>query len=421
MSRPAALAGLLAPVPDQVETTLFRALAVLRFVVATYAVVLNAVRWRDFEHPVAGWAVVGVIVAWTFLAGWAYDAPRRRTLPLLVADLAVAAATLLSTPYVQSDAMLDRHAATMPSFWVIAAVLAWAVMRGWPGGLAAAVLITLVDLSVRTTITGTTWGNIFLLLLAAGVVGYSSSLIREATEARAEAERIAAVLSERARLARAVHDGVLQVLALVQRRGAELGGDGADLARLAGEQEVALRALVQGSAAASPGAVPGTTPGAAPGRASGALGALGVLGSRRDLMASLAMLGSPAVTVSGPAHQVLLADEVVTELTSVVRAALDNVAKHVGPDAPAWVLVEEVEEVVVVTVRDAGPGIAEGRLDEARGEGRLGVSESIGGRMAALGGTAELLTGPGQGTEWELRVQRRPSSRSRTGRGQVQR
>jgi signal transduction histidine kinase len=282
--------------------------------------------------------VIGVIVAWTFFAAWAYDAPRRRTLPLLVVDLAVAVATLASTPYVQSDEMVARHASTMPSFWVIAAVLAWAVVKGWPGGMAAAVLMTAVDLSVRPDPNGTTWGNIFLLLLAAGVVGYSSSLIRAATEARAEAERVAAVLSERARLARAVHDGVLQVLALVQRRGTELGGEAADLGRLAGDQEVALRALVQGGA--------GDT--AAPGERDG----------RRDLVESLARLGSRTVTVSGPADQVLLPADVVAELTSVVRACLDNVVRHVGAEAPAWVLVEEVGGLVQVSVRDEGPGIA---------------------------------------------------------------
>ena len=54
---------------------------------------------------------------------------------------------------------------------------------------------------------------------------------------RDRAERAAAAAAERARLARVVHDGVLQVLALVQRRGAELGGDAAELGRLAGEQE----------------------------------------------------------------------------------------------------------------------------------------------------------------------------------------
>ena len=80
-----------------------------------------------------------------------------------------------------------------------------------------------------------------------------------------------------------------------------------------------------------------------------------------------------------------------------MRACLDNVTRHVGPEAPAWVLVEQVADGVVVTVRDDGPGIGPGRLDEARHEGRLGVSESICGRMADLGGSARLVTAPGAG------------------------
>jgi signal transduction histidine kinase len=381
-------AGLLDPVQAQVETTLFRALAVMRFVVAGYALVLNLLRWREFEHPAAGWVVMGVIVAWSCFAAWAYDAPGRRGLPLLVADFAVAAATLLSTPYVQSDAMLARHASTMPSFWVIAAVLAWAVIKGWPGGIAAAVLMSLLDLTVHTwghtSPNGTTWGNIFLLLLAAGVVGYSSGLIREATEARAEAERVAAIVTERARLARAVHDGVLQVLALVQRRGAEIGGDAAELGSLAGEQEVALRALVQGDATAL--AADAST-------------------STVDLVERLSRLASATVTVSASVSRLAVPRSVGDELTAVVRACLDNVARHVGPQAPAWVLVEETGGRVVVSVRDDGPGIPDGRLEQAAGEGRLGVRQSIRGRMADLGGQAELTTAAGGGTEWELSVE----------------
>ena len=156
MARLLAREGLLDPASEQVDTTLMRALAVLRFVVAAYVVALNVARWREFAHPVAGWVVIGVIVGWTLVAAWAYEAPSRRGLPLLVADFAIAAATLLSTPYVQSDAMLERHASTMPSFWVMTPVLAWTVLRGWPSGVAAALLMSLLDLSVRTDRTGTT-------------------------------------------------------------------------------------------------------------------------------------------------------------------------------------------------------------------------------------------------------------------------
>ena len=82
------------------------------------------------------------------------------------------------------------------------------------------------------------YGNVFLLVLGGAIVGFlseSAAADGGASATRPSAAAIAA--AERHRLARAVHDGVLQVLALVQRRGPELGGDGAELGRLAGEQE----------------------------------------------------------------------------------------------------------------------------------------------------------------------------------------
>lgn len=369
---------------DQVDTSLFRALAVVRAVVVVYMITLNALRWEEFARPVLGWTIVGLLVLWSGAVTWAYDAPRRRRTPLLVADLGITCAALLATPLVQSEAMLERHASSLPGFWVMAAVLAWAVARGWSGGVAAAALVSLCDVSVRTEVTGTTTGNIFLLVLAAGVVGYAAALVREATEARAHAERVRAATEERARLARVVHDGVLQVLALVQRHGTAAGGEAAELGRLAGEQEAALRALVQADARSAGQAPEGD----------------------RDLLHELARLESGTVTVSTPGHPVPLPGHAVDELVAAVRACLDNVRRHVGERAPAWVLVEDLPDRVQVSVRDEGPGIPEGRLEQARVEGRLGVSESVCGRLADIGGSAELVTGPGQGVEWELTVPR---------------
>jgi len=110
------------------------------------------------------------------------------------------------------------------------------------------------------------------------------------------------------------------------------------------------------------------------------------------------------VTVSAPAHSVELPAGTVTELDAVVRAALGNVERHVGADAPAWVFVEQVDDGIEISVRDDGPGIPDGRLAEAEAQGRIGVARSMRGRVADLGGTVALDTGPGRGTEWIIRI-----------------
>ena len=69
------------------------------------------------------------------------------------------------------------------------------------------------------------------------------------------------------------------------------------------------------------------------------------------------------------------------ELSAAVGAAPENVRQHCPPKARAWILLEEEPEAVTVTVRDDGPGIAPGRLEQAAGQGRLGVAQSIRGRM----------------------------------------
>ena len=221
------------------------------------------------------------------------------------------------------------------------------------------------------------------LVVGGPVVGYLVESLQRAAVERDRAEREAAAAAERARLARAVHDGVLQVLSLVQRRGAELGGEAAALGRAAGEQEEALRALIRAQDRVS-----------ARGRA-----------TRVDLSDALAGLESMSVVVSLPGHAVELDADRAAEVVAAVRACLDNVERHAGPDATAWVLLEALPDEVSVSVRDDGPGIVDGRLSEAVADGRLGVSGSIVGRLRDLGGRADLATGP-WGTEWTLTLPR---------------
>ncbi len=352
----------------------------LRVVLLLNAVGLNLYRAENFQRPVAGLLVVLVMVAWTAFTVWAYADPARRTLPVLVLDLLVALGALAVTPLVKGDGF----SASVPGFWVMAALLAWAIHLRWRGGLVAALALAVVDLSVREDVSQTNYGNVYLLVIGGVVIGGMAESLHRMAEQRDRAEHEAAAARERARLARAVHDGVLQVLALVQRRGAELGGDAAELGRLAGEQEAELRRLIRAQDAVPSGA--------------------GVPGGRRDLAAELARLERPGVVVVGPGAPVELDAHVVDELTAAVSACLDNVTRH-APGSTAWVLLEELPDRVEVAVRDDGPGIPAGRLAAAEDQGRLGVSQSVRGRVLDLGGTATLTTGA-DGTEWELCVPR---------------
>jgi signal transduction histidine kinase len=101
---------------------------------------------------------------------------------------------------------------------------------------------------------------------------------------------------------------------------------------------------------------------------------------------------------------VLLDSRTAAELTAAVRAALDNVDRHAGASARAWVPLEVLDGSVQITVRDDGAGFGPGRLAEAAAQGRLGITASITDRMAELGGRAGVVSTLGGGTVVELSV-----------------
>jgi len=373
-----------APAPDQrvgVWTQLWRGVVAYRVAALAYAAALTVAVRGEFAEPAAALGVLAAMAGWTLVASVANSRDRGRVWPFVVADHAVCAALTLASVPVQGRAEIDTGAATLTTAWAAAPVLGSALLGGPWGGVAGALVQGGASVAVRGGLPLDTLGNVVLLLLAGGAVGYVSRLAVAAERRLAEAVRLAAATRERERLARGIHDGVLQVLALVRRRGAELGGAAGELAALAGEQEVALRGLVTST---GPATGAGTV----------------------DLRGLLAQHRSERVTVSGPADPVPLPAPVATELAAAVAAALDNVAEHAGAAARAWVLVEDLGAEVLVTVRDDGSGIRPGRLAEAEAAGRLGVAASMRGRVTDLGGTMTVHTGPGEGTEVEFLVPR---------------
>src|SRR5689334_18097586 len=259
-----------------------------------------------------GWAVLGVMTAWTgVMVAVTRRAPSGPPTALLAADLAVACAAVLSTTAVDDHARIAFGAATLPALWAATPVLGWALARGRRAGLGAAVCVAAADLVEVRRLSAATLDGIVLLLLAGVVVGYAVDLLRAGRADLARAVALEAASRERERLAADIHDSVLQVLAYVRRRGRELGGEAAAIADLAGEQEVRLRSLV----AAAP----------APPHAGEA--------GEEDLAAALAALAAPDVVVTGPGQPVLLPAAAAHALRGAVRAALDNVRRHAGERA----------------------------------------------------------------------------------------
>ncbi|MGC4803583.1 MacS family sensor histidine kinase [Micromonospora sp. DT233] len=370
--------------PGGFEVPLWRAVAVFRFAALAYVGLLILRDADRYAHPVVAGVVLLVMLGWTVTTAYGYARPALRGWPLLLADLAVVLGVLLVGPWAQGRGALAAGVPILAVVWLAGPVLAWAVSGGRRRGVVAALLVGGADLATRDRIGQSTLTGTILLLLAGVVVGHVARLAATAEQRLHRAVELEAATRERERLARDIHDSVLQVLALVQRRGAHLDGEAGELARLAGEQEAALRALIAGA----------PPPGPAPEDGTGTL----------DLRALLARYASATVSLSTPATAVPLPAPVARELAAATGAALENVARHAA--GRAWVLVEDEGETVTVSVRDEGPGIPAGRLDEAARQGRLGVAQSIRGRVADLGGAVSITSTPDVGTEVELTVPR---------------
>ncbi|MFF2064187.1 MacS family sensor histidine kinase [Streptomyces sp. NPDC058200] len=390
-----------------VEQPLWRALSAYRPLTMVYAVLLFVFERQRFERPWVAAAFLAFLAVWTLATLPKVANAASCTKRFLAADLTVALAGILLTPLADAQAQ-QIDGPTLPSIWTAGSVLAFAIKGGWRWACVASSFVAVANLIERAHPSRDTLHNVLLVWVASIAIGYVVEVARASERTLARALEIEAATRERERLARDIHDSVLQVLAMVQRRGTALGGEAEELGRMAGEQEIALRTLV------SSGLVPTT-------RASedAAYGS-SVRAAEPDedpapcdLRSLLAPYTGSKVTFAEPGAPVLLEPAAARELAAAVSAALDNVSRHAGTDARAWILVEDWPDEVIVTVRDDGPGIPEGRLAQAEGEGRLGVALSIRGRLRDLGGTAELISVPGQGTEVELKVPR--------GRGKAER
>ena len=361
-----------------IETQLRRAIVVFRFTALGYPVVLCALQFEALTRPVAASLLVAALAGWTAVASAAY-ARGGFASPMLYADLGVTVAAAAASA--AAFALDDRAVPVSVGPWLAGAVLVWAVSGGRRRGVVAAAVVAGSSMVLRG-VTEDVVSEAILLVITGLMVGHLTRLAVEAEQRMRQAAARSAAARERERLARDIHDSVLQVLALVQRRGSEVGGEAAELGRLAGQQEQALRALITSESYRHP------------------------FDGQRDMRELLGRHAGESVTVAAPAAPVRLPAWIAEQLAAAVASAFDNVRDHCPDGTRAWLLIEDDGEAVTVTVRDNGPGIAPGRLAAAAAEGRLGVAQSIRGRIEELGGRVVLDSAPGAGTEVELWVPR---------------
>ena len=358
---------------DALVRGLLTGIAVFRWLAWTWAVVVLVLSRSELSEPEARPALALVLVAAALLvtvvdtALLGTDAARLLSPTVVAAEVAVGFALAVGDELAYNGV---AHAQTLSSAWPLAGVMTAGIALRWRGGVAAGAVIGLgtavgellgpgrwTDADTVSTVS-----SIVLYALAGLVAGFVTTRLREA-------ERRISLAQAREEVARTLHDGVLQTLAVVQRR-----TEDPDIVRLAHEQERELREFLYGTR--------------------GAVGGGGDLGTR--LRAAAARYedryGGTARVVLAPDTPALPARS-VEALAGAVGEALANAGKH-GAATTVTVFAEPADGELFCSVKDDGAG-----FDPAATPEGTGLRRSVRGRIAEIGGRVEVDGRPGRGTE----------------------
>jgi signal transduction histidine kinase len=191
-------------------------------------------------------------------------------------------------------------------------------------------------------------------------------------EAELEAERAARIrIEERSDVAAHLHDSVLQTLALIQKG----SSDPAEVRNLARVQERELRTWLLGAnqhGATLMGALEATC---------------SDIEKRHGVAVELVSVGDRRL------------DERLAALVGAAGESVMNAAKHAGVEKVS-VFADATSSPVKVFVRDRGVGFDPATVDEDR----QGLAQSVKGRMDRHGGSVEIVTSVGAGTEVRLNM-----------------
>ncbi|MFK0254219.1 PspC domain-containing protein [Streptomyces sp. NPDC090445] len=249
----------------------------------------------------------------------------------------------------------------------------------------AGVVLVGVGLTVFIVVRGSAaqLGNVLTAALAVlvGIALLAGPWLIRMTQDLSEERLMRIRAQERAEVAAHVHDSVLHTLTLIQRNAEDVG----EVRRLARAQERELRNWLYKPE--------------------------GTGKDEAEEPATLAEAVKKAAAEVEDHHGVPIEvvvvgdcplDEKLGAQMQAAREAMVNAAKYGGDGGPVQVYAEVEGQRVFVSVRDRGPGFD----IDAVPDDRMGVRESIIGRMQRNGGTARLRSAPDGGTEVELEMER---------------
>ncbi len=325
----------------------------------------------DVAHPAVGMTLIAVAWAITAAIGLSYgrDADAALSPALILPEIAIGAAMLFADTWVYGS----PHSQALPTVWPLAAIFTVAVAAGTRPAVITGTGLGLTRYAGWLAFPyedGTSWSlarvaSTVLFAVAGWVAGYL-------LESQAAADRSISAYRAREEVARTLHDGVMQTLAVIQRR-----SDDSELVTLARTQELELRDFLFGGADIAEDLA--TSLRAAARRA------------EARFPIRVEVICAPDLP-AGEEHQ-------IHAITGAVNEALTNAVKH-GHSPTATVYAEPGEvSTFFVSVKDRGDGFdpQNVRLGE-------GLARSIRGRIGDVGGSVEISSQPGRGTEVRLHV-----------------
>lgn len=350
----------------QLERSVLAGIGAFRWAALVWLVAVQIASRSKLAYPWAAIVAVAVVLLVTTVLTLMFRTMGRRLLSpaVVTAELALGFVLLAADGWVYERA----HSQSLGAAWPLAGVLTAGVAWGWTGGAAAGVILGLGRVLATYTGGGAPASTLSLISTCVlyGQVGAVAGFVVQRLRA-AEFEISAARAREE--VARTLHDGVLQTLAVVQRRSTDH-----DLAALARDQERDLRQFLFG---------------------------FGSVGD--DLVTTLRGAAVRFERHHGGRAEVTVVEEpeglpkaVVDAIAGAVGEALTNAGKHGGAERVV-VYIEPGDDELFVSVKDDGRG-----FDPARTAEGVGLSRSIRGRLAEIGGRVEVVSVPGSGAEVRL-------------------